>query len=425
MVKVVSVKFNSHGKAYYFDPNEIEIRQGDRLIVETSKGLDIGECAYGEHYVTDESIVPPLRPVIRIATEDDLKVAQQNKEREKEAFAICKEKISQHGLEMKLVDVECGFEGNKILFFFTADGRVDFRDLVKDLASVFRTRIELRQIGVRDETKMLGGLGICGRPYCCNQFLNDFQPVSTKMAKTQSMSLNPTKISGSCGRLMCCLRYEQEAYEDLVKKIPKVGVFVQTPYGYGNVLATNVLRQRVKVCLDDGNEQEFKLIDADEVAVVPGGRPKPGEPLPNVLPDNVKPKLDEEPEKESEWEAPQLFAQGMESSGSKPERTPDKYQQQNNRPKKDNRRPEHNRQKQASGGKPHQQNGGKPASKNSGVPAGKQPMAQGQNSQKPRPKPETDADNANVAKEKPKNPNRNRRRYYSKPKPKNEGQAKS
>jgi len=284
LVKVVSVKFNSHGKAYYFDPNEVEVRAGDTVIVETSKGLDIGECAFGEHYVTDESIIPPLRPIIRVATEEDLRISELNKEREKEAFDICKAKIEEHKLEMKLVDVECGFEGNKILFFFTADGRVDFRDLVKDLAAVFRTRIELRQIGVRDETKMLGGLGICGRPYCCNQFLNDFQPVSTKMAKTQSMSLNPTKISGSCGRLMCCLRYEQDAYEDLLKTIPKVGAFVQTAQGYGNVIATNVLRQRVKVRLDEGSgEQELKVLEADEVATVPGGRPKPGDPLPNVL----------------------------------------------------------------------------------------------------------------------------------------------
>ncbi|MEG0035521.1 MAG: stage 0 sporulation family protein, partial [Oscillospiraceae bacterium] len=235
MTEVVSVKFNSRGKAYYFDPVGIETKTGDTLVVETAKGLDIGECSAGNHYVIEESLVLPLRPVIRVATEEDLRIVEINKTREKEAFKVCKEKIADHRLDMKLVDVECGFEGNKILFFFTADGRVDFRELVKDLAAVFRTRIELRQIGVRDETKMLGGLGICGRPYCCNQFLTDFQPVSTKMAKTQSMSLNPTKISGSCGRLMCCLRYEQEAYEDLLKTIPKNGAFVQTTAGYGTV----------------------------------------------------------------------------------------------------------------------------------------------------------------------------------------------
>ncbi|MEF9970695.1 MAG: stage 0 sporulation family protein, partial [Oscillospiraceae bacterium] len=283
MTDVVSVKFSSRGKAYFFDPNGNTVNTGDRVIVETSKGLDIGDAALGNHPVPDESLIPPLRPIIRVATDEDREIDRINKEREKEAFKICKEKISFHKLDMKLVSVECGFEGNKILFFFTADGRVDFRELVKDLASVFRTRIELRQIGVRDETKMLGGLGICGKPFCCSQFLNDFQPVSTKMAKTQSMSLNPTKISGSCGRLMCCLRYEQEAYEDLMKTIPKIGAFVQTTDGYGNVVQTNVLRQKVKVRIDSTGEPEVKVLDAAQVALVPGGRPKPGDPLPQVL----------------------------------------------------------------------------------------------------------------------------------------------
>ena len=308
MTEVISIKFNCHGKSYYFDPNGVDIKPGDTVIVETSKGLDIGECAVGAHYVTDESIIPPLRPVIRVATEEDLEVAAINKEREKEAFEICKEKIAAHGLDMKLVDVECGFEGNKILFFFTADGRVDFRDLVKDLAAVFRTRIELRQIGVRDETKMLGGLGICGRPYCCSQFLSDFQPVSTKMAKTQSMSLNPTKISGSCGRLMCCLRYEQDAYEDLIKNVPKTGVFVQTEHGYGNVVQSNILRQKVKVRIDNDGEGEFKVYDAADVVQVPGGRPKPGDPVPHVLSEDGKALEEIEPEVDP-WIAPTMFAE--------------------------------------------------------------------------------------------------------------------
>lgn len=306
MTDVVSVKFTKRGKSYFFDPNGIEINVGDRVIVETAKGLDIGECSVGAHQVEDENIVKPLRPVIRQATSDDLRVAEENERLEKEAFRICKEKIAQHGLEMKLVAVECSFEGNKILFFFTSDGRVDFRELVKDLASVFRTRIELRQIGVRDETKMMGGLGICGRPYCCNQFLADFEPVSTKMAKTQSMSLNPAKISGSCGRLMCCLRYEQEAYEDLVKTIPKNGAFVQTTSGYGNVVQSNILRQKIKVRLDGEGEQEVKVFDAAQVAAIPGGRPKPGEEPPNVL-RYVAPAEAEEPE-EDPWKAPNLFA---------------------------------------------------------------------------------------------------------------------
>lgn len=308
MTEVVSVKFVSHGKIYYFDPNGVQAKAGDMLVVETSKGLDVGECAAGNHFVYDDAVVQPLRPVIRVATEEDHKTVEQNKLKEKEAFEVCKEKIEQHGLDMKLVDVECSFEGNKILFFFTSDGRVDFRELVKDLASVFRTRIELRQIGVRDETKMLGGIGICGRPYCCSQFLKDFEPVSTKMAKTQSMSLNPTKISGSCGRLMCCLRYEQDAYEELVKNIPKLGAFVQTVDGYGNVVQTNVLRQKVRVRIDGDGDAEIKGFDADQVATIPGGRPKPGDELPDVLVYVAKEPETQEPD-EDPWKAPELFAQ--------------------------------------------------------------------------------------------------------------------
>ncbi len=291
MIDVVSVKFKGRGKTYFFDPNGIECQSGQQVVVETSKGLELAECVQGAHAVNDDRIVPPLRPVIRVATADDLRIAELCKEREKEAFGICEEKIAAHGLDMKLVDVECNFEGNKILFFFISDGRVDFRELVKDLASIFRARIELRQIGVRDEAKMLGGLGICGRPFCCHSFLEDFEPVSTKMAKTQSLSLNPAKISGSCGRLMCCLRYEQDAYEELVKTVPKNGAFVQTPCGYGNVCQVNLLRQKVKVKLD-GDDDAPKAFDADEVASIPGGRPKPGEPLPDIL--VIKPKEEEE-----------------------------------------------------------------------------------------------------------------------------------
>jgi len=317
----VSIRFKSRGKLYFFSPNGIQIPDNTPVVVETSKGLELGECAHGNYWVEDERIIPPIRPVIRIATEDDLRVARLNKEREKEAFAICQEKIAKHGLDMKLVDVECNFEGNKILFFFASEGRVDFRELVKDLASVFRTRIELRQIGVRDEAKMLGGLGICGRPFCCSQFLEDFQPVSTKMAKTQSMSLNPAKISGACGRLMCCLRYEQAAYEDLVKGVPKNGAFVETPDGYGNVTQVNLLRQKVKVRLDGEGEQTVKNYDADEVAAVPGGRPKAGEPLPSVL--KLKPKPVKEPEEPEEdpWAAPVLFAEDMASSAREESRS--------------------------------------------------------------------------------------------------------
>ncbi len=277
MIEVVSIKFKNRGKCYYFSPNGLDVHTGDKVIVETSKGLEIADCTHGNHSVMDTAVVQPLRPVQRIATKDDLRIAQLNIQREKEAFEICQEKIAKHGLDMKLVDVECNFEGTKTMFFFTSDGRVDFRELVKDLASIFRNRIELRQIGVRDEAKMIGGIGICGRPYCCSQFLDDFQPVSTKMAKVQSLSLNPAKISGSCGRLMCCLRYEQEAYEDLIKKVPKQGAFVETKDGFGTAVQVNLLRQTVKVRLDDDSDDSLHLYKANELCAVPGGRPRDGE----------------------------------------------------------------------------------------------------------------------------------------------------
>ena len=317
-MQVVSIKFKGRGKTYYFDPNGLEVAEGDQVVVETSKGLELAVCVQGNHEVTDERIVPPLRPVARIATADDLRIAELCKKREQEAFAIAEQKIAEHGLDMKLVDVECNFEGSKILFFFTSDGRVDFRELVKDLAGVFRTRIELRQIGVRDEAKMLGGIGICGLPFCCHQFMDDFQPVSTKMAKTQSLSLNPTKISGSCGRLMCCLRYEQEAYEELVKGVPKNGAFVETPVGYGNVAQVNLLRQTVKVKLDD--DDSLRSFDADEVATVPGGRPKPGETPPHVLKVVPKKKIEAEETKDDGWSLPPIFADDTASEAvDKPE----------------------------------------------------------------------------------------------------------
>ena len=313
MTEVVSVKFKGRGKAYYFAPGDCTLRTGEAVVVETAKGLEIGRCRLGNHFVADERVVPPLRPVVRKATADDLRIEELCRKREKEAFKIGQQKIAARKLDMKLVDVECNFEGNKIIFFFTSDGRVDFRELVRDLATVFRSRIELRQIGVRDEAKMLGGLGICGRPFCCHQFLNDFQPVSTKMAKVQNMSLNPTKISGICGRLMCCLRYEQAAYEDLVKNTPKNNAFVETVDGYGNVVQQNLLRQQVKVRLDgNGGEAVVKTYPVDEVAAVPGGRPKPGEPLPHVLQVKPKAKKEEEPPQENApWTRPVLFA-GME-----------------------------------------------------------------------------------------------------------------
>ena len=306
MIEVISIKFKNKGKSYFFSPNGLQIRSGDRVIVETSKGLEMADCCRGNHMVEDTAVVQPLRGVVRLATADDLRVAEINKKREKEAFGICEKKIAEHGLDMKLVDVECSFEGNKTTFFFTSNGRVDFRELVKDLAGIFRNRIELRQIGVRDETKMLGGIGICGRPYCCSQFLDDFQPVSTKMAKVQSLSLNPAKISGACGRLMCCLRYEQSAYEDLVKKVPKQGAFVETIDGYGTAVQINLLRQTVKVKLDTDTDDSLHVYKANELCTVPGGRPKDGETPPHVL--HYVP---EEPEEEENpavetWEIPTL-----------------------------------------------------------------------------------------------------------------------
>jgi cell fate regulator YaaT (PSP1 superfamily) len=270
LTEVISVRFKNKGKIYFFDPASIPVQAGDNVIVETSKGLEYAECTYGNHFVEDTTVIPPLRPVIRIATEADTKKAADNKAKESEAFDFCQKKIGEHGLDMKLVDVEFSFEGNKILFFFTSDGRVDFRELVKDLASVFKTRIELRQIGVRDEARMLGGLGICGKPFCCSQFLDEFHPVSIKMAKTQGLSLNPVKISGTCGRLMCCLKYEECAYDDLVKRAPKVDSFVETPSGKGSVISVNLLRGNAKVRLEDGLDTTLKTFTFDDLDVLGG-----------------------------------------------------------------------------------------------------------------------------------------------------------
>ena len=254
MTEVISVRFRNGCKEYYFDPKGQTVPTDTDVIVETAQGPEFARCSQGNHQVEDDAVVKPLRGLIRIATDNDRHTAAYNRGREKEAFEVCKKKIQQHKLEMKLVRVECSFDGSKILFFFTADGRVDFRELVKDLAGVFRARIELRQIGVRDEAKMIGGLGICGRPFCCSQFMDEFLPVSIKMAKTQSLSLNPAKISGTCGRLMCCLKYEQDAYEDAIRRMPKNDSFVLTPDGTGNVSDINVLKETVNVRLDDRPE---------------------------------------------------------------------------------------------------------------------------------------------------------------------------
>ena len=295
MTTVVSVRFRSGCKTYFFDPRELTVEAGQDIIVETAQGPEFAQCSQGNHEVPDQQVVQPLRAVLRIATDNDRHTAAYNRGREKEAFEICQKKIAQHKLEMKLVRVECSFDGSKILFFFTADGRVDFRELVKDLAGVFRARIELRQIGVRDEAKMLGGLGICGRPFCCAQFMDEFLPVSIKMAKTQNLSLNPTKISGTCGRLMCCLKYEQDAYEDAVKRMPKNDSFVLTPDGPGNVSDVNLLKETVNVRLDDRTDGS-RCYHNCEVCVLRNGK---GSRDGIVIPDR-RPERYVEPEKEDD-----------------------------------------------------------------------------------------------------------------------------
>ena len=268
MAEVIGVRFKEVGKVYYFDPDGQTLRKGDRVIVETVRGIECGEVAMSNREIDDEQIVKPLKKLIRIASDDDSRKFDENKQKEKEAFAICTEKIEKHKLDMKLVDVEYTFDGSKILFYFTADGRVDFRELVKDLASVFKTRIELRQIGVRDEAKMLGGLGICGRPFCCSTFLGEFQPVAIKMAKEQGLSLNPVKISGTCGRLMCCLKYEQDAYEHLLKVTPKAGAVVETKDGTGTVTEVNLLTGTLKVQLNSRPEAAPQVFNRKEVKLV-------------------------------------------------------------------------------------------------------------------------------------------------------------
>ena len=268
MIEIVGVKFKKAGKVYYFDPGENKLSEGMQVVVETARGVEIGDVAIPNKMTDDKNVVSPLKPVIRIATEKDKKQAAENEKKEKEAFNICLEKIAKHKLDMKLVEVEYTFDQNKILFYFTADGRVDFRELVKDLASVFRTRIELRQIGVRDEAKMLGGLGICGRKLCCASHLGGFEPVSIKMAKEQSLSLNPTKISGTCSRLMCCLKYEQEAYEDLLKTTPAVGSLVKTADGKGRVTEVNLLRGILKVHYDKDDEGVTHLVHVSDIKVL-------------------------------------------------------------------------------------------------------------------------------------------------------------
>lgn len=266
MLKIIGVRFKSVGKVYYFDPQDNNVKQGDKVIVETARGVECGEVVIVDREIDQTKFTSPIKPIIRIANDDDFKRIERNKAKQAEAFKICESKIAAHKLNMNLIDVECTFDNNKLLFYFTAENRVDFRELVKDLASVFRTRIELRQIGVRDEAKMLGGLGVCGQPFCCSRFLGEFQPVSIKMAKEQGLSLNPTKISGTCGRLMCCLKYEQDAYEDLLKTTPKQGAIVKTSMGRGVVEEANLITGKLRVKLDSNDN--ITTFDKKDVEVI-------------------------------------------------------------------------------------------------------------------------------------------------------------
>ena len=341
MTEIISVRFKPGGKQYYFAPQGLKVKTGDGVILDTTQGLSYGECVRGNHLVTDDMVLQPLRTVVRVATQKDRATAEKNRKKEKEAMRICRRKIAHHGLDMKLVDAEYSFEGNKVLFFFTSDGRVDFRALVKDLATSLHSRIELRQIGVRDEARMLGGLGICGRPFCCGQFLKQFHPVSIKMAKTQGLSLNPTKISGTCGRLMCCLKYEQNAYEDAVKRCPKQESFVETPDGVGTVNAVNLLRERVRVSLEN-SEDSPKTYSVREINVVRNGKGKRPEGYVSPPPEELA-KLRLTAERAAESSAAPSLSEAVDQAqnsrqaptapASKPKKKSRQYQQKQTKPR--------------------------------------------------------------------------------------------
>lgn len=332
MAEVIGIRFKEVGKIYYFDPVGVEFHQGDKVIVETARGLECGTVALANGDLDDKKLVSPLKPVLRKATDRDINHLNENDKREKEAFKICEKKIREHKLEMKLVDVEYTFDNNKILFYFTADGRVDFRSLVKDLATIFRTRIELRQIGVRDEAKMMGGLGVCGRPFCCNSFLGEFQPVSIKMAKEQGLSLSPIKISGTCGRLMCCLKHEQEAYTDLIKKTPRVGSMVKTPEGKGTVVEAAVLTGNVKVKMEGSVEEA-----APRVFNIKQLKPLKGDKFEVGIDSDIEPMAEDFPDME-------IISQDMpdkkpqEESDKKTEKRKKTYHQQKNQRQKKNKK---------------------------------------------------------------------------------------
>lgn len=375
-VTVVGVQFKKGGKIYYFDPGKLTVASGDEVIIDTARGAEYGFCAEGNHTVPAAKVVQPLRAVIRIATDNDRRTRQEYKDKEPHAFEVCQNKILDHKLDMKLVSAEYSFDGSKILFYFTADGRVDFRDLVKDLAGVFRTRIELRQIGVRDEAKMMGGLGICGRPFCCKQFLDDFQPVSIKMAKTQSLSLNPTKISGTCGRLMCCLKYEQDAYESLIKTSPKQDSIVNTCDGKGTVTDVSLLKQTVKVRLDN-DPSTVKCYHNCDICILRNGKGKKNDP---PIPDDIPP-LPKPVEKAPEPETITMFDESILSNyvADEPKEKPKRNDRQGDRsqeqrPRKNyNNRPRQDRKLRNQDGKPRPQK-----SAGNGGQEGQKTQAQGQ-----------------------------------------------
>ncbi len=373
-VTVVDIQFRSGNKVYYFDPGDLQLKAGDHVIMETARGNEFGYCAGGNHTVSSREIVPPLRKILRIATEKDEKINEENIKKEKRAFEICQQKIQEHGLDMQLVSAECAFDESKIIFFFTADGRVDFRELVKNLASVFRTRIELRQIGVRDKAKMVGGLGICGRPFCCKEFLDDFQPVSIKMAKTQNLSLNPTKISGTCGRLMCCLKYEQEAYEDLLKTSPKNESFVDTVDGRGTVVDVNLLRQTVRVRMEDHPETVGCYKNCD-ICVLRNGKAKKNDPpIPkDVAPISSKPKPTKKFVELSDEPMPEVIISGEAVPAVKQERT---HEEEKPRKTEGGGKPQHRRKKKPAGQNhaPKAEGQEKPKVEK---PQGQQPKAEG------------------------------------------------
>lgn len=391
---VVDIQFKKGGKVYYFDPGKLDISTGDEVIIDTARGAEYGFCAGGNHTVPQELVVQPLRSVIRVATDADKQTRKEFKAKEESAFESCQKKIQEHKLEMKLVSSEYSFDGSKIVFYFTADGRVDFRDLVKDLASMFRTRIELRQIGVRDEAKMLGGLGICGRPFCCKQFLDDFQPVSIKMAKTQSLSLNPTKISGTCGRLMCCLKYEQDAYEDLIKTSPKQDSIVNTCDGMGTVTETNLLKQTVKVRLDQ-DTSSVKTYQNCDICILRNGKAKKNDPpIPTDLPPLPKPEKKQELEEIALFDESTLFGftGNADTSGDRVERS-------------ERKRPARSEQKS---GETRNKSRHRNDRRKSGGGSSNKPRAQQTEAAKPTaPKEQKESGSGNSG-----NKSRNRRRHY-------------